>query len=137
MDKWLSEINSVIEEELLMTNTNILHAKEWKYKIAKKSNYINKRNSNTWVFCGFFLTTMQTMHWSVLLPESLRWRKLKREILIGNVRKTSMLLIKSWAYLPGCKARGAHQMPTGLNLDIFIVLSTNFTELKSGTHFTI
>lgn len=47
------------------------------------------------------------------------------------------LLIKPGLYLPCCKARGAHQMPTGLNLDIFVVLSTNFTKLESGAHFTI
>lgn len=40
-------------------------------------------------------------------------------------------------YLPRGKARGAHQMPTRLNLDIFVVLCTDLAELEGGAHFTV
>lgn len=40
-------------------------------------------------------------------------------------------------YLPRGKARGAHQMSTRLNLDVFVILCTDLTELESGAHFTI
>lgn len=40
-------------------------------------------------------------------------------------------------YLPRSKARGAHQMSTRLNLDVFVILCADLTELESGAHFTI
>lgn len=40
-------------------------------------------------------------------------------------------------YLPCRKARCAHQMPTRFNLHIFVILCTDFTKLKRGTHFTV
>lgn len=33
-------------------------------------------------------------------------------------------------YLPGCETRGAHQVTARLDLDVFVVLSTDLAELE-------
>lgn len=40
-------------------------------------------------------------------------------------------------YLPGCEAHSAHEVTTGFNLDVFVVLSTDFAKLEGGAHFTV
>lgn len=41
------------------------------------------------------------------------------------------------SYLPGGETGGAHEMTTGLDLHIFVILRTDFTELESGAHLTV
>lgn len=40
-------------------------------------------------------------------------------------------------YLPGSETGGAHEMTTGLNLHILVVLGTDLTKLESGAHLTV
>lgn len=40
-------------------------------------------------------------------------------------------------YLPRCETGRAHQVPTWLNLHVFIVLGTDFAQLKRRTHLTV
>lgn len=41
------------------------------------------------------------------------------------------------SYLPGCETGGAHEMTTGLNLHILVILGTDLTQLESGAHLTV
>lgn len=47
------------------------------------------------------------------------------------------LWIHPLLYLPGSETGGAHEMTTGLNLHILVVLSTDLTKLESGAHLTV
>lgn len=40
-------------------------------------------------------------------------------------------------YLPGSETGSAHEMTTGLNLHILVVLGTDLTKLESGAHLTV
>lgn len=40
-------------------------------------------------------------------------------------------------HLPGCQTGRAHQVPAGLDLHVFVVLSADLAELESGAHLAV
>lgn len=40
-------------------------------------------------------------------------------------------------YLPGCETGRTHEVTAGFNLNIFVILCTDLTQLEGGAHFTV
>ena len=40
-------------------------------------------------------------------------------------------------YLPGSQTHGAQQVSTRLNFNVFVIFSTDFTELEGGAHLAV
>ena len=57
--------------------------------------------------------------------------------LTRSKQPTQTPSIRPLSYLPGGETGGAHEMATGLNLHILVILRTDLTQLESGAHLTV